>query len=77
MQIYAEHSYANLLFEDQREAGLPVYWEEWSGPEILESEVQQDLKEMKNRISLGRDNMHAEVLKIFDPKHVSNRIYMI
>ncbi|KAH1028827.1 hypothetical protein HUJ05_002155 [Dendroctonus ponderosae] len=41
-------SYAQLLFEDQREARQPINGEEWSGPEC---EVQHALKAMKNRTS--------------------------
>ena len=37
-----------MLFEDQKEARQP-------GPEILESEVQQALKAMKNREIPGHD----------------------
>ncbi|XP_030752225.1 uncharacterized protein LOC115879469 [Sitophilus oryzae] len=71
-------SYAQLLFEDQREDRQPLNCEDWSGPEILESEVQHAMKVMKNRKSPGHDNVHAEVLKIFDSKHLTylfNRIY--
>lgn len=58
--------YAQLLFENQREARHPVNREEWSGQEILESEVQH------------ADNGHEEVLNIFDSKHLTylfNLIY--
>ncbi|ENN78857.1 hypothetical protein YQE_04688, partial [Dendroctonus ponderosae] len=52
--------YAQLLFEDQREARQPINGEEWSGPEILESEVQHALKAMQTRKSPGHDYVHAE-----------------
>lgn len=47
-------------------------------PEILESKVQHVLKAIKNRKNPNHDNVHAEVLKIFDTKHLTyilNRVY--
>lgn len=68
------------MFDDTRDESIYENEnnEELMGPEIIQSEVENALRAMKNGKAPGHDDVYAEVLKIMDPRMLTdlfNKIY--
>ena len=56
--------YMEELFEEEQQTEIEVLG--FSGPEITLSEVRNAIKRLKNNKSPGPDNIHGEILKLFE-----------
>ena len=73
-------SYAETLFDDSRDEAVNknVGNDELKGPEIIQSEMENALRAMKNGKALGHDDIHAEALKLMELRILAdlfNKIY--
>lgn len=77
-----QKNYAEKLFDDTRDESIYENEsnEELMGPEIIQSEVENALRAMKNGKAPEHDDVQAEVLKIMDPRMLTdlfNKIYKV